>query len=45
VELNVCSQRQQKEAQEGAEQNLAQRYVIFYFLHVLLVIFLRKKED
>jgi hypothetical protein len=29
--LNPCSQRQQKEAQAGAEINLAQRYFIFCF--------------
>ncbi len=30
-ELNPCSQRQQKEAQEGAELKIAQRYLIFFF--------------
>ncbi len=37
TELNACSQRQWKEASEGAEQNLAHQYLNIFLSCVLLL--------
>jgi hypothetical protein len=44
IELNACSQGQWKEASEGAEQNLTQRYLNIFLSCVLLLEFSAKRR-